>query len=213
MWPKILTQPILTFGLVGHLPVRVHGVGPGLDPLPLVRPLDTRFPHFFFLYHFSLKCLCMKKGPRQGRRITQAAERGGSGMEEHSTAALLWNNDRYDAVLVEEHSDKRMISTWQTVDVKRYYDDVLHHTHDDERRCGLVSEPSPCLFWNLKERRKENKEWNQNFEDYINNLKGKEVISTKIISILHRGCHQFYCWDKCFWSHDIIFKYTVILKL
>ncbi len=97
----------------------------------------------------------MKKGPRQGLRFPQAAERGGGGMVKHSTTALMWNNDRYDAVLVEEHSDKRMISAWQTVDVKRYTDGVLHHTNDDgERRCGLVSEPSPCLFWSLKEKRK-----------------------------------------------------------
>jgi hypothetical protein len=53
----------------------------------------------------------MNKGPRQERRITQAEKRGGSGMVKHSTTAMMGNNDRYDAVLVEEHSDKRMIST------------------------------------------------------------------------------------------------------
>jgi hypothetical protein len=109
----------------------------------------------------------MKKGPRQGRRITQAAD-GGGGMVKHSTA-LLWNNDRYDAVLVEEHSDKRMISTWQTVDVKRYYDGVLHHTNDDgERRCGLVSEPSPLSLQKPKRKKeKKNKARNGNVEDYF----------------------------------------------
>jgi hypothetical protein len=78
---KILTQPILTFGLVGHLPVRVHGVGPGLDPLPLVRPLDTRLPHFFLLSLLS-EMLMYEEGSPEG---TPAPTSGGMGRRNGET--------------------------------------------------------------------------------------------------------------------------------